>query len=128
MGYWKYEIVHDYNATRLIKEFREENLKLKNSKGADDDELDFIIYAEKDDFTISLGRVLLIKMSDAMVKYNFQYKGREDLSKYWAKYIYDENKGNKTFQFNEEEISDAFLESIKLQTQLMNISAVELQN
>ena len=48
MGTWKYLIVHDYNATRLLKEFREENLKLKNSKGSSDDEIDFIIYAEKD--------------------------------------------------------------------------------
>jgi len=36
MGYWKYEIIHDYNATKLIKEFREENLTLKNSKGTVD--------------------------------------------------------------------------------------------
>ncbi|MCE3075143.1 hypothetical protein [Chryseobacterium gwangjuense] len=128
MGYWKYEIVHDYNTTRLIKEFREENLTLKNSKGADDDELDFIMYAEKDDHTISLGKVLLIKMSDAMVRYYHEYKDPNYLPDYWAKYIYAENKSNKTFQFNEEEISDAFLESIKLQTKLINISAIDLQN
>ena len=72
MGSWKYEIVHDYNATRLIKEFREENLMLKNSKGMDDDDTDCIIYAEKDDHTISLGRVLLVKMSDAMVDYYYK--------------------------------------------------------
>jgi hypothetical protein len=82
MGSWKYEIIHDYNGSKLIKEFREENLKLKNSIGTNDDEIDFIVYAEKDDFTISLGRVLLIKMSDAMVKYYYQYKGTEDLTKF----------------------------------------------
>ena len=128
MGSWKYEIVHDYDATKLIKEFREENLKLKNSKGIEDDETDCIIYAEKDDHTISLGRVLLIKMSDAMMKYYYEYKNPDYLPEYWAKYIYDENKNNKTFQFKEEEISDAFLESIKLQTKLMNVSALEVQN
>lgn len=128
MGSWKYEIIHDYNATKLINEFREENLKLKNSKGMDDDETDCIIYAEKDDYTISLGRVLLIKMSDTMIKYYHEYKDPNYLPKYWAKYIYDENKNNNTFQFKEEEISDAFLDSIKLQTKLMNISAIELQN
>jgi len=128
MGSWKYEIVHDYNATRLIKEFREENLKLKNSKGMDDDETDCIIYAEKDDHTISLGRVLLVKMSDAMINYYYEYKDPDYLPKYWAKYIYDENKNNKTFQFNEEEISDAFLKSIALQTKLMSVPALELQN
>jgi len=115
MGYWKYEIVHDYDATKLIKEFREENLKLKNSKGTDDEETDFIVYAEKDDHTISLGRVLLIKMSDAMVKYHHEYKGTVDLPEYWAKYIYEQCKNNNTFQYNEDEIAEAFLESIKLQ-------------
>jgi len=128
MGSWKYEIVHDYNATRLIKEFREENLKLKNSKGMDDDETDCIIYAEKDNHTISLGKVLLVKMSDAMIDYYYKYNKPDDLPKYWAKYIYDENKDNKTFQFNEEEISDAFLKSITLQRKLMSIPALELQN
>lgn len=128
MGYWKYEIIHDYDATKLIKEFREENLKLKNSKGPDDEDLDFIIYAEKDDQTISLGRVLLIKMSDAMVKYYYEYKESSYLTDYWAKYIYNENKNNKTFQFIEDEISDAFLTSLKLQMQLLNISGLELQN
>lgn len=128
MGTWKYEIVHNYNSTKLINEFREENLKLKNSKGTDDDETDCIIYAEKDDHTISLGRVLLVKMSDAMIKYYYEYKDPNYLPKYWAKYIYDENKNNKTFQFKEEEISDAFLDSIKLQTKLLNTSALDLQN
>lgn len=128
MGSWKYEIIHDYNATKLINEFREENLKLKNSRGMDDDETDCIIYAEKDDHTISLGRVLLIKMSDTMIKYYHEYKDPNYLPKYWAKYIYDENKNNKTFQFKEEEISDAFVNSIKLQAKTMNISAIELQN
>jgi hypothetical protein len=129
MGYWKYEIVHDYNATKLIKEFQEENLKLKNSKGADDDETDFIIYAEKDDHTISLGRVLLVKMSDAMVKYHHEYKGSVDLPKFWGQYIYEQNKNNNTFQYKEDEIAEAFLESIKLQTKLLsNISALDLQN
>uniref|UniRef100_UPI0026141EAC hypothetical protein n=1 Tax=uncultured Chryseobacterium sp. TaxID=259322 RepID=UPI0026141EAC len=129
MGYWKYEIVHDYNATMLIKEFREENLALKNSKGIDDDELDFIVYAEKDDFSINLGRVLLIKMSDAMVTYYCQYKDPGYLPKFWAKYIYEQNKDNKTFNFKEDEISDAFLESIKLQTKLLlNISIVDAEN
>ncbi|MBD3906018.1 hypothetical protein NAL32_15640 [Chryseobacterium sp. Ch-15] len=94
----------------------------------DDDETDCIIYAEKDDHTISLGRVLLVKMSDAMIKYYYEYKDPNYLPKYWAKYIYDENKKNKTFQFNEEEISDAFLDSIKLQTKLLNTSALDLQN
>ena len=124
MGYWKYEIIHDYDATKLINEFREENLKIKNSKGAEDNETDFIMYAEKDDHTISLGRVLLIKMSDVMVKYYYGYTGTEDLPKYWATYIYEENKNNKTFQFKEDEIAEAFVESIKLQTRLIsNISA-----
>ncbi len=47
------------------------NLKPKDTANIDfgignwsDKEIDFIVYAEKDDFTISLGRVLLIKMSD----------------------------------------------------------------
>ncbi|UQB67934.1 hypothetical protein [Epilithonimonas zeae] len=128
MGSWKYEIVHDYNATRLIKEFREENLKLKNSKGMDDDETDCIIYAEKDDHTISLGRVLLVKMSDAMINYYYEYKDPDYLPKYWAKYIYEENKNNKTFQFNEEEISNAFFKSIVLHRKLMSVTALELQN
>ncbi len=128
MGSWKYEIVHDYDATKLIKEFREENLKLKNAKGVDDNETDCIIYAEKDDHTISLGRVLLVKMSNSMIRYYYEYKNPDYLPKYWAKYIYDENKNSKTFQFKEEEISDAFLESIKLQTKQMNVSALEVQN
>lgn len=128
MGYWKYEIVHDYDATKLINEFREENLKLKNSKGTEDDELDFIMYAEKDDHTISLGRVLLVKMSDAMVEYYYQNKDPKYLPEFWAKHIYEENKNNNTFQFKEEEISEAFLDSIKLQTKLMNISGIELHN
>ncbi|MEC5172115.1 zincin-like metallopeptidase toxin domain-containing protein [Chryseobacterium nepalense] len=128
MGYWKYEIVHDYDATKLIKEFREENLKLKNSKGTDDEETDFIVYAEKDDHTISLGRVLLIKMSDAMVKYHHEYKGTVDLPEYWAKYIYEQCKNNNTFQYNEDEIAEAFLESIKLQTKFISVSALDVQN
>jgi hypothetical protein len=129
MGSWKYEVIHDYNATQLIKEFREENLKLKNSKGSDDDEIDFIVYAEKDDFTISLGRVLLIKMSDAMVKYYYEYKGTKELTSYWAKYVYEQHKNNKTFQFQENEIEDAFLESIKLQTNLVSsITVLDIEN
>ncbi|WP_066433772.1 hypothetical protein [Chryseobacterium sp. CCH4-E10] len=128
MGYWKYEIVHDYDATKLIKEFREENLKLKNSKGTDDEETDFIVYAEKDDHTISLGRVLLIKMSDAMVKYHHEYKGTVDLPEYWAKYIYEQCKNNNTFYYNEDEIAEAFLESIKLQTKFVSVSALDVQN
>ncbi|WP_310554385.1 hypothetical protein [Flavobacterium sp.] len=129
MGAWKYEVIHDYNATKLIKEFSEENLKLKNSKGTDDDEIDFIVYAEKDDFTISLGRVLLIKMSDAMLKYYYQYKGTEDLTKFWAKYVYSQHKNNNTFHFKEDEIAKAFIESIKLQTKLISdISVLDAEN
>jgi hypothetical protein len=129
MGSWKYEIIHDYNGSKLIKEFREENLKLKNSIGTNDDEIDFIVYAEKDDFTISLGRVLLIKMSDAMVKYYYQYKGTEDLTKFWAKYVYDQQKSNNTFHFKEDEIAKAFLDSIKLQTSLISdITVLDAEN
>lgn len=87
------------------------------------------MYAEKDDHTISLGRVLLIKMSDAMVKYHHEYKGTEDLSKYWAKYIYEQCKSNKTFWFTEDEIAGAFLESVKRQTKLIsNVSALDIEN
>ncbi len=129
MGSWKYEVIHDYNGSKLIKEFREENLKLKNSKGTDDEDIDFIVYAEKDDFTISLGRVLLIKMSDAMVKYYYQYKGTEDLTKFWAKYVYDQQKSNNTFHFKEDEIAKAFLDSIKLQTSLISdITVLDAEN
>ena len=129
MGTWKYEVIHDYNGSQLIKEFREENLKLKNSKGNDDKEIDFIVYAEKDDFTISLGRVLLIKMSDAMIQYYYQYKGKEVLEKYWAKYVYDQQKNNRTFQFKEDEIANAFLEAIKLQTKgIIGISVLDAEN
>lgn len=129
MGTWKYEVIHDYNGSKLIKEFQEENLKLKNSKGSDDDEIDFIVYAEKDDFTISLGRVLLIKMSDAMIKYYYQYKGTEVLEKYWAKYIYSQQKNNPTFHFKEDELATAFLEAIKLQTKLVaDISTLDVEN
>lgn len=129
MGTWKYEIVHDYNGTQLIKEFREENLTLKNSKGSNDDEIDFIVYAEKDDFTVSLGRVLLIKMSDAMIKYYYQYKGTEVLEKYWAKYVYSQQKNNPTFHFKEDELATAFLEAIKLQTKLVvDLSALDIEN
>ena len=129
MGSWKYEVIHDYNGSKLIKEFREENLKLKNSKGTDDEDIDFIVYAEKDDFTISLGRVLLIKMSDAMVKYYYQYKGTEDLTKFWAKYVFDQQKSNNTFHFKEDEIAKAFLDSIKLQTSLISdITVLDVEN
>ena len=129
MGVWKYEIVHDYNATRLIKEFREENLELKNARGSNDDEIDFIVYAEKDDFTISLGRVLLIKMSDAMIKYYYEYKGTENLTQFWAKYIYQKHRNVNTFFFKQDEISDAFINSIKLQTELVrDITVLDAQN
>lgn len=129
MGYWKYELVHDYNATQLIKEFREENLELKYSKGTNDEETDFIVYAEKDDFRISLGRVLLIKMSDVMVKYYYEYTGTEDLTKFWAKYVWEESHNINTFHFTEDEIAKAFLESIKLQTGLVGgITALDAQN
>ncbi len=129
MGSWKYEVIHDYNGTKLIEEFREENLKLKNSKGTDDDAIDFMVYAEKDDHTISLGRVLLIKMSDAMIKYYYQYKGKEDLIRFWAKYVYEQQSSNSTFHFTEEAIAEAFLESIKLQTNLVfDITALEAEN
>lgn len=131
MGSWRYEIVHDYNGPKLIKEFREENLELKNSKGTEDDKTDFIIYAEKDDFTISLGRVLLIKMSDVMVKYYYEYKGTEDLTQFWAKHICKELdlKNHKTFHFTENEISEAFLTSIKLQTEnTIGLTVLDAQN
>lgn len=128
MGHWKYEIVHDYDASKLVQEFRKENLKLKYSKGTDDEELDFIMYAEKDDHTISLGRVLLVKMSDAMIKRYYEYKNPNFLPEFWAKHIYEEHKNVKTFQFKEEEISDAFIDSIKLQTEILNMPAVDLQN
>lgn len=128
MGYWKYKIIHDYNATNLINDFREENLELKNSKGTEDNLLDFIIYAEKDDFTISLGKVLLIKMSENMVNYFHEYKGSVKLQNYWAKFIYEENKDNKTFQFNENEIADAFLESILLQSKIGDFSPIEMNH
>ncbi len=128
-GHWKYKIIHDYNATLLIKEFEEENTALKNSKGTGDEVIDFIVYAEKDDFTISLGRVLLIKMSDAMLKFFYEYKGNEDLTEYWAKHIYNQKKHDKTFQFEEDEIADAFLDSIKLQTAFISdISVLDIQN
>ncbi len=132
MGYWKYEIVHDYNATKLIKEFREANSKLKNSAGTEDEELDFIMYAEKDDITISLGRVLLIKMSDAMVSYYHEYKKKEpvfDLSKYWATYIYKQSYSSQTFHFTEDEIAEAFHESVKLQTKkIKDVSVLDAEN
>lgn len=129
MGNWKYEVIHDYNGTKLVNEFREEDLKLKNSKGTDDDEIDFIVYAEKDNFTISLGRVLLIKMSDAMLKYYYQYKGSEDLTRFWAKYVYEQQKSKQTFHFKEDEIVKAFLDSIKLQTNLVSdITALDAEN
>ncbi|MGE4514996.1 MAG: hypothetical protein AB7E26_14470 [Chryseobacterium sp.] len=68
-------------------------------------------------------------MSDAMVKYHHEYKGTEDLSKYWAKYIYEQCKNNKTFWFTEDEIAGAFLESVKRQTKLIsNVSALDIEN
>jgi hypothetical protein len=126
---WRYTFVHDYDATKLINEFREENIKLKNSEGKYDDEIDFIVYAEKDDITISLGRVLLIKMSDAMLKYYVENKNPSNFIKDLASSIYKQQKEKNTFHFTEEEIADAFLDSIKLQAKgLTDISILDVEN
>lgn len=128
-GAWKYKMVHDYNATQLIKEFREENIELKNSKGKFDDDIDFIVYAEKDDFTISLGRVLLIKMSDAMIQYYYNDKNPNDFLNSIAKDVYNQQIGKNTFHFTEDEISKALFDSIKLQAKLvLDISALDVEN
>lgn len=126
---WRYILVHDYDATKLINEFREENIKLKNSEGKYDDEIDFIVYAEKDDITISLGRVLLIKMSDSIVKYYVENKNPSNFIKDLASSIYKQQKEKNTFHFTEEEIADAFLDSIKLQTKgLTDVSILDVEN
>jgi hypothetical protein len=129
MSTWNYEIVHDYNGSQLIKEFRAENKLIKDSKGTNDEALDFIIYAEKCDGSISLGAVLLIKMSDVMVKYYYNYRGEVNLTHFWAKHISKQQKYNHTFHFTESQIAKAFIDSLALQTKLVgDVSVVYIAN
>jgi bacterioferritin (cytochrome b1) len=129
MSTWNYEIVHDYNGSQLIKEFRAENKLIKDSKGTNDEALDFIIYAEKCDGSISLGAVLLIKMSDVMVKYYYNYRGEVNLTQFWAKHISKQQEYNYTFHFTESQISKAFIDSLALQTKLIgDVSVVYIAN
>jgi bacterioferritin (cytochrome b1) len=129
MGTWNYEIVHDYNGSQLIKEFRAENKMIKDSTGTEDEALDFILYAEKCDGSISLGAVLLIKMSDAMVKYYYNYRGEVNLAHFWAKHISKQQKYNHTFHFTESQIAKAFIDSLALQTKLIgDVSVVYIAN
>lgn len=134
METWKYEIIHDYDGTKLIKEFREENTLLKEAKGLNNEDTDFLIYAEKDDFTISLGRVLLIKMSEVMLNYLTDYRKNNAVSEayypeFLAKHIVEQQKNNETFHFTEQEIAKAFLTAIKLQSKgLLEVSNLEIEN
>lgn len=134
MSGWIYRVIHDYNGSKLISEFREDNLQLNDSRGTDDEKFDFIIYAEKDDFSISLGRVLLIKMSNAMVNYCKTYRIQNGVSEnylpdFFAKHVFEQQKSTKTFHFTEQEIAKAFLDAIRLQSNLiLEVSVLEAEN
>ncbi len=68
-------------------------------------------------------------MSDEMIKYYYQYDKPENLTQFWAKHLYEQNKNNKTFHFKEDEILEAFIESIKTQTKLVSdVSFLDIEN
>lgn len=120
---WNYEVVHDYDAKNLIKEFREENLKFKNLEGKHSDKIDFVIFAMKDNFTIGLERVLLIKMSDEMIKQYNKYDSPNYFIQFLANNIYEQQKSHNTFNFSKKELVEALVYSIKNQSKLTTGSA-----
>lgn len=131
MGTWNYKIIFDYNATQLIADFRRENASLRQAKGTANEDIDFLIYAEKSDHRFSVGKVLLIKMSDGMVQFYKDYnKDKEDkeekeyktdLLKMWSSYIVEQNKDKKDFQFTEDDIKYAFETALLMQFKIEGI-------
>jgi len=124
MGTWNYKVIFDYNATQLIADFRRENASLRQAKGTANEDLDFLIYAEKSDHRFSVGKVLLIKMSDGMVDYFNKYTDKNYLITFWSSHIFNEQKNKEDFretQFTEDDIKYAFETALLMQFKIEGI-------
>ncbi|WP_306568745.1 hypothetical protein [Flavobacterium lindanitolerans] len=111
VGKWVYVIKTASQGTELIEEYKKYDSVLAESEGKFDKNIDFIIYLETD-YNVSFGDVLLIKMSNAMLKAHFEsLKELPDpkLLMTWSKLIYEQNRNTPGFKASIEDLMNAFM-------------------
>ncbi|KQS53478.1 MAG: hypothetical protein KAF41_08730 [Flavobacterium sp.] len=111
VGKWVYIIKTASQGTELIEEYKKYDSVLAESEGKFDKNIDFIIYLETD-YNVSFGDVLLVKMSNAMLKAHFEsLKELPDpkLLMTWSKLIYEQNRNTPGFKASIEDLMNAFI-------------------
>lgn len=114
-GTWKGDLKQSQSGQDLIEEYKKYDTVLAKSKGIHDLETDFIIYLETD-YEVDLGKVLLIKMSNAMRQYCIERLKNDfgrDFLLGWGKGIVKQQKENPNFKATAQDIKNAFLIEIE---------------
>ena len=126
---WIYKFYQSTKGSELISDYRKYDSFLEKSEGKSDDVYDFILYIETD-YTLNMGKVLLIKMSNAMIiDYLEEFKNNIDTTivKQWSTSIYELNKSRKGFSATIDDIENAFLLEIQYRPKV-NDGTIKLTN
>jgi hypothetical protein len=114
MGNWLYELKQSKDGAKLVEAYKEVDEILQNSLGTADNETDFIIYLE-DNYSISFGSILLVKMSQTMVDYALD-NPKKDLLNFWSRKIVEEQYQLKNYAFraSANDLHNAFLTELNI--------------
>jgi len=126
---WIFKYEQSNSGTELLDLYRKYDDFLAKSAGSSDEIKDFILYIETD-YAINLGKVLLIKMSNAMINYYFQTLKKDPATKLlnsWSQQIYELSKNKPGFSATVEDVEDAFLLEIAYRPQVNN-GSIKLTN
>jgi Metallopeptidase toxin 4 len=126
---WLYATKQSQSGTELIKEYRKYDSVIAESIGNTDEINDFIIYIE-DNYTVNLGKILLIKMSDKMINYyteTFLKDPKTEILKSWSSIIIEQNKNKDGFSATVDDIENAFLLEIQYRP-LVNNGIIKFTN
>ncbi len=115
--------------SELVELYRKYDESLANSAGYSDNEYDFMLYIETN-YRINFGKILLIKMSNAMLKHYaqaFLTNPETKIITTWSEQIYALNKDKKKFTATITDIEKAFLFEIDYRP-TVNTGQVKLTN
>ncbi len=119
---WIFKYEQSNSGSELLDLYRKYDDFLAKSAGNSDEIKDFILYIETD-YDVNLGKVLLIKMSNAMLNYYFENLKNDpttNLLNSWSNQIYELSKDKPGFSASVDDIKDAFLLEIEYRPKVNN--------
>ncbi len=119
---WIFRYHESSRGTELMNLYRKYDESLANSLGKSDNEYDFMIYVETN-YKVNLGKVLLIKMSNAMINYyynQFAVNPKTSFLKQLSESVYKLCKDNEGFSATVEDIENAFFIEVKYRPNVNN--------